>query len=406
MGIIIEEYNVGRKKMNDTIKNILAIENSKSYIAYNDYHKGNIFSITKTSRLEHTHSNFIAWLFDSKNNGTYPAWKFLNMLSVLKDNSINQNARCNYLYFEENDILDALSETEVSFKQGSRSRFVDIVVEVRTKDRIIPIIIENKVDSSEHDEQTKAYFEWGEKKYSDKNIYRDALYVFLFPDQKNLKAETQEYLNVTYQDLVDYVIEPTLWSTDIEKNKTIINMYLQCLSYQVENEKGGYSMALSSEERKILDNFIKENKNLLCAVINELSDDDVDPKVKDAMTNSVRDYSKYCLDNKDGLGKSGLVLAVVQKWVSENSPADFAALEAQFPAKLEGSKGVVRLLQNISDNDKGYNGKQKRYFLETKDLIQLPSGETAAVSTEWGRDNIENIINLATNQLGYNITKS
>jgi hypothetical protein len=47
--------------MSDLLNKIMQIEASKPYIDYNNYHKGNIFGITKSSRWELVHSNFIAW---------------------------------------------------------------------------------------------------------------------------------------------------------------------------------------------------------------------------------------------------------------------------------------------------------------------------------------------------------
>ena len=72
-------------------------------------------------------------------------------------------------------------------------------------------------------------------------------------------------------------------------------------------------MAISNEERKILDDFIKENKNLLCSVLNELKDE-VDPSVLSTITSTVRDFSTYQLDGEQ-YGKAKLVLAVIKKYV-------------------------------------------------------------------------------------------
>ena len=73
-------------KKNMLVENILQIKNSESYINYYKYHKGNIFGITKTSRLEHMHSNFIGWIFDSKMNsslGIKPITKLLNFMKEM-----------------------------------------------------------------------------------------------------------------------------------------------------------------------------------------------------------------------------------------------------------------------------------------------------------------------------------
>ena len=149
-------------------------------------------------------------------------------------------------------------------------------------------------------------------------------------------------------------------------------MYLQCLSFQTDNEKGEDTMAISSEERRILNDFVSQNRDLLCAVINELP---VDDAAKSAITNGIR--YQYQFDGKT-YGVGPLVLAVVKKYVEDHRGCDFTTVQAAFPQKLRGGDGVVQLSVNVSDKDKGKNGK-KRYFVATDEVILLDSGEELLV---------------------------
>jgi len=393
--------------MSEFTKKIFDITKSKSYIEYNKYHVGNIFGITKVSRWELMHSNFIAWVLSPDSShaiNTYPLLQLIKSFEFLKDKPDNDKSRLDISlirkFYNERFIVNASVEREVEH--------IDILIQVQTPEKVLPILIENKVDSKENGkmgDQTKVYYSWGEKTFSDRKKYYEPIYIFLLPtyNQKVIQKE-ENYLRMTYQELVDYVIEPSMRECGDANSLNNFKVYLQCLSFQADNEKGEYSMAISSEEREILNNFIKENKNLLCSVLDEL---ELDDSIKASITSTVRDYSSYTFDGKT-YSKARLVLAVVNKYIADNNPPDFATLQSVFPDSLQGTKGVVRLSSTISDKDKGIGG-QKRYFAD--DPITLPSKEIVLVSNQWGTDgktakgNIENLINKAES-LGYSITKA
>jgi len=394
------------------IENILKIKNSESYIRYNKYHQGNIFGITKTSRLEHMHSNFIGWIFDSKINsslGIKPITKLLNLILVAKEREINKDARINktilYNSIDDNYILSSKSKREVTFIK-SKKRSIDIIIEVfLANNKILPIIFENKVDSSEHTNQTAAYFDWAEDNYKDLNKYHKPIYIYLTPEYNNSLPTCKEFLNLKYQDLVDFIIDPSLRECDESIIKNNIRMYLQSLSFQVESEKGDNIMAISCEEKKILDDFIKENKTMLCAVLNELKgDEDVDSNAISSITSAIKDYSKYIFEGNE-YGKGRLVLAVVKKYVSEHPNISYNELANIFKPELRKTKngrGVIALQDKISDKDKGIGANShKRYFVN--DEIMLKDGSIVLVTTEWGSGNIDPFLDYARNVLKYKI---
>ena len=391
--------------MSELIKNIFDIKRSESFIKYSKYHVGNVFGITKVSRWELMHSNFIAWALDPVSSHSlyyYPLYQLIKSFEFLNGKLENQKARLDvqtiYKFYDDKFIIGANVEREVEH--------IDILIEVKTKEKILPILIENKVDSKENGkngDQTKIYFNYGETRYSDRDIYYEPIYIFLFPEYNSKVIQKEEnYIRMTYQELVDYVIEPSMLKCGDTNSVNNFQVYLQCLSFQADNEKGEYTMAISNEERKILDDFIKENKNLLCSVLNELKDE-VDPSVLSTITSTVRDFSTYQLDGEQ-YGKAKLVLAVIKKYVKEEKPLNFKELQDAFPDKLQGAKGVVRLYGNVSDKDKGIGG-QKRYFVDANDVVKLDSGEEVVVCTQWGVGNIDNFIKHVENTVGYDIDK-
>ena len=114
-----------------------------------------------------------------------------------------------------------------------------------------------------------------------------------------------------------------------------------------------------------------------------------------------KDFSKYSFLGKT-YGKSRLVLAVVKKYVEDHHPATFDELEKAFPSSIQGSLGVVRRIEDVSEKYKG-NGGVKRYFVD--DIIILASGEQVIVCTQFGAPNTEKFVEHVINKLGYAISK-
>lgn len=392
--------------MSDLIKNIFDIKRSESYVEYNNYHLGNIFGITKTSRWELMHSNFIAWALNPDSSHSlqnYPLYQFVHSLMFIKRKPDNESSRLNtdliYKFYDEDFIVNATVERE--------TEHVDILVKIATKDKILPIIIENKVDSAENgkkSDQTIVYYNWAEKAFADRDMYFEPIYIFLFPEyNSNVIQKCEKYIRMTYQELVDYVLDPSMLKCGDAISINNYKVYLQCLSYQADNEKGEKIMAISSDERKILDNFIKENRNLLISVVTTAMKDDVDPDIVEFLTTSMKDYSTYQF-NGACYGKGKLVLAVIKKYVEDKNPLSYDELHKAFPDELIGGKfGVVKPSNLVSDKDKGIGGR-KRYFTDASDTIPL-SGETILVCSQWGSGNIDKFIDHAINVLGYTITK-
>ena len=79
----------------------------------------------------------------------------------------------------------------------------------------------------------------------------------------------------------------------------------------------------------------------------------------------------------------------------------FEELEKAFPSTLQGSLGVIKRIEDVSDKYKG-NGGVKRYFIKEDEIIHLNSGEQVIVCTQWGINNTECLINHVI-KYGYNI---
>ncbi|MBQ8702143.1 MAG: DUF4357 domain-containing protein [Prevotella sp.] len=121
----------------------------------------------------------------------------------------------------------------------------------------------------------------------------------------------------------------------------------------------------------------------------------------DTTKKRVYDYTEYSLDGGTFFGKNKFVYAVVTDYVKRHPEATFEEIERVFPPALQGSFGVVRTMEYIKE--KKYNGR--RYFKEPEFVLKDSDGIPFAVSTEWGKDNIEKFLK-AVRQLGYHVTLS
>ena len=101
-----------------------------------------------------------------------------------------------------------------------------------------------------------------------------------------------------------------------------------------------------------------------------------------------RDKTKYMFEGKV-LPKNRLVLAVIKKYVAEND-VTFEELCGVFDRSLQGSLGVVELLQNAQKVADG----PKRYFMKNEDVLIL-NGQKVVVCTQWGIFNIVKFIKRA-----------
>ena len=419
---------------------IVKMNNSEEYLALRKYYAEESFiKILHVSRDEKIHSNFIAWLLSPYSHhelNYYPLQKLLQMLSVVAKKESNVLARFSDEYVDRFLLgdyeLSESCEVRTEVPTGTIAGFdnkgrIDILINLSFKgsDKILPIIIENKVLSTENDEnknnknteknkQTEKYFDWSEETYKDTSKFETPILVFLAPDfEQDITCKCDAFVKVSYQNLVDYVIEPCLMYTSNSQAKFFIENYLRCLSNSTINnvtgKKEGRIMAFIGKEKELLEKFHEKNKDLFDAVLTMLANDenltleDRESMKRALVVSDNRDYSKYMFEGKT-YGKGKLVLAVVQKYVAYNSPMTFADLQKAFPDNLQGSKGVVRLFDAASPEDRGENGAIIRYYVNNDEVINL-NGVKVLVSDQWGAGNIEKFIENAVNNLNFDIQK-
>lgn len=113
-------------------------------------------------------------------------------------------------------------------------------------------------------------------------------------------------------------------------------------------------------------------------------------------TLSARDKTKYII-NESGikLGKNKFVLEFVRAYLKRN-PSSFNNLKSIFLDEYQGSTGVINELKLVET--KYANKSNKRHFIDDINILTSSDNVKFVVSTEWGKFNIDNIVNLAKKQ--------
>jgi hypothetical protein len=147
----------------------------------------NIFTALKMEHKELKHSDMLAWLLNPRENHGMDDYFVKSFISrCLSNNSGNDNG----LSIINVDSWD-LSDAEV-YREKSN---IDIVI--KSKINRFVCIIENKIKSSESNNQLKRYRDTMKKQFPDYN----ALCVYLNIEGES--ASEDDYINISYKDIYE-----------------------------------------------------------------------------------------------------------------------------------------------------------------------------------------------------------
>lgn len=261
---------------------IIKFYNDSDFQRLNSYYnRTTIFNIMNIERRELSHSAFLKWLFDingSHNLGEEPLKKLLRMLvntdcnNILKEDIPNKEKEdfLNILLIGDYKIQDFHIETEKAVESDKNKGRIDIFAKfsIFKKDfeKDIIVIIENKVDSKHHDDQTKTYKDWAKKKYENSII----IPIYLTPYPENEKDEIANYFIITYQDILEHVIEPLLNMEMDTDTKIVLEDYIINLGQAKKqiDDNGKISnletiLAVSNKNKKTFSELLMRYEDLL-----------------------------------------------------------------------------------------------------------------------------------------------
>lgn len=312
----------------DIREQIISFKNDTYYQKLKSFYKSRSYAeILGVERRELSHSNFLAWLLDHRADhrlGDTPLRRFLDLLVSNSDNTTDESKNelfnmivsedinvTNYHVYREYTLHNSEQITDKkgnnkSIKTKSSGR-LDLLIDIeyQKEDDIIgnlKIVIENKVASKERKDQTNRYYEYFEKQKSN-NEHLDILYVFLVPyttyfiiessEKKKKLCENENFIIVTYQDLVNDVIEKLYNEKLNERTAFILKDYVNTLSQPAlnknkENKGKELIMALGQEEKELLKQFWTRNEELILAALYAIkTSDDTDSNIVDQIDNEI-----------------------------------------------------------------------------------------------------------------------
>ena len=302
---------------------ILNFRNDIDTLKLEHYYKAPSYAeILGVSRKENCHSNFLAWLLDDAESHSlsyFPIKKFLEILANPKNEKFFDNHKELYdaIITDDISISELKIEREKTVSSGNLDLYLAMTIHYQNSatdsniETDLNIILENKVTSKEHKEQTQRYYDYFNGLEKNDNLLR--LYIFLTPlstidldELEEPECSCKEFIQINYQALVDYIFQPILNRDINDKIKIIIQDYLQSLSQPALNDDTDYKkelvMAVGKEERELLDKFLEKNKKLIWAALSaRASDPDTPDEERNTFnelinqTRNARDRSLYSI---------------------------------------------------------------------------------------------------------------
>lgn len=378
------------------------------------YYSQTLPEIFAVSRRELTHSSFLAWLFATSSNhglGTAPLVQLLE-LCVLKSREQKKNwitdKVSNAIITRDFHISECISVTEEAVVTANARGRADIVLtcEINLPNLSVnklKIVIENKVYSDEHGNQTQTYFDYYE---SIKEKQEKVLYIYLTPPTSIADADCPEFIHITYQDLLEHVFEPIRKRIDISKRtQFILNEYISSLSIPadvIEDKNVTHIqtsiLAIGMEEKELLQAFWDKNNRLIIAALTAISSDDDNEAIDDAkkllQNLSQRDFSKYMVNGNGPYCKNRTVEAAVKLYLEKNNDTTIDELKNIFPDNLRRTFGVIRSCHDeIKDKTRYFEAEHP----ETK--------EKFFICNQWGRYTNDFVDYVNAANLGIRIEK-
>ena len=318
------------ESLKQTKKLLLKWKNDKNIQKLKEFYDTKSFSaILGVEQREMSHSNFIAWILNDKESHHLGQFAIKQLLDILLEygeekikNSLENYNQINIKELKFDNLYKALmlnsyiiKDLEIGVEQGLKGGRIDIIVSMTIRsnkeDIELPekvnIIIENKVDSSEHSNQTTKYYNY----YTTADKYKNNLnlFVFLLPVStsklSDKLAESKHFININYQLLADNIFERALNHDISDRVRFIISEYLLSLR---KPSKKGIVMAIGKLEEELLKDFWEKHQELLMQmfpIIADLEEDEDKAKIlRDVADKMNKNFRRY--DNLDDYIKSEL----------------------------------------------------------------------------------------------------
>lgn len=384
----------------------------------NFYYSKSFSEILGVSRREISHSGFLAWLLgnlESHNLGEFPIKKFLDIILKFSNDKLKSKHSDLFNSFVTEDYLieRLFIKSEYAIKNvGRLDIYIELTLLIAGKTKNIKLVIENKVESRENNDQTNSYFNFFNPTENDDNI---VIYVYLTPistleliELTEPECNCKAFIQINYQSIVDYLIEPALNQNISTRTQNILTEYLKSLSQpSIDEEADGHKqeliMALGNEERKLLSSFWEKNQKLILASLYAISSD---PEQEKDTRDSIREALDSLSSDKDRSTYNIKYNGVVFKRNFKKSDIGLQTINL-----LKANGLIDHDIVNYLKEDKSCSFlllKKKEDFTETEIKYRkyktndapalIFNGEEFYVARNWGIGNIHKLINKFTDK--------
>ncbi len=397
-------------------KDIIEFRNSPEYQQLALFYKQkSFFEVLGIQRREIRHSSFLAWMFNPNEFhglGSISLQKLLEVCAlVLSDTHQKHPANFPDNFFD--DLIASgcsFSNTHVSTEKSVRPDgqidiFIDTSITIKNQTRKLWIIIENKIASQENNKQTIRYRDWIEQKKDPDDL---ALLLYLTPmstlklsELKAPECECEDFLQINYQYVLEYLIEPSVERTPSERARKLMEEYIRALSVRAitddtQNNKGDLIMAISSTERKLLNAFWEKHQKLILAAFLAISSDpdqekdtrEIAKEVTQFFSPRNRDRYSILFDGEiqvDSIQKTriGYEVCRVLLLKEKMSIEEFDLLKRD----MSSAHKLLMRKEEIPENMKPETSKYNRYRLGRETPLEF-RGEEYHASGNWNEGTI------------------
>ena len=268
--------------METTAKSILEMLNSETFQALKSYYdETTLFNVIGAERSENRHSAFLRWFFspDSSHGlGDTPLRLFLRLLATQKWGPQTFRAELYDKVMAGSYELRLLEPIETEKYVGklkasptSNKDRIDLwmvvgltyEVDGEQKNHVFPIVIENKIYSKESADQTKRYYAALIDYCSNNGAEYSPIGVLLSPSTTT-EATCGQFTNITYQQLLTYVLEPASAISMPPTDKAHLTAFIRNLGRPSDNSNRDFTvLAISKQERDLTDCLYSNYQQLI-----------------------------------------------------------------------------------------------------------------------------------------------
>lgn len=313
------------------------------------YKSDDIASIYGVDKFEIRHSNVLQWILEPKGDEAIDYLPIRNLLKLIQEKNS---------YYEFFNLID-LTTARIDKVSIQREKYnIDMFITLKINNEDYAVIIENKLESSIHDNQLEVY------KNKVQEIYPNhkKLYVFLSPGsntEQEIEATENQYIPITYQDVYDKILKVIAELSSNSILKFIVYYYIHTLCcYETNNLVG---LVVTDEEASALKSLFNENRiiTMIDTLVNNIPNNEYSVYYNNNKSTFYKIFKKYLrMEDADSLLTSKIEKILKDKsYIFNDTPRKSITevLELMFDELLNKQGKTVDeirdLLNIFSDSD-------------------------------------------------------